>query len=166
MPLKVILVRHGKAETPSADVDDACRSLTTSGVAALESFLPRVLSRVDLPGGTECWTSLAVRAAQTASIVTRSCGCEITVRNQFLYEQDLDEFVRALAETDLGCVIAVGHVPCLENACERLCGERPVFGAGAVCAIDIPDAARPHIRHATRPVGHLAWFVQGPEVTA
>ena len=108
MSLKVILIRHGKAESASEGVDDLHRQLTREGALALAHAFPRAIALLDLPERTECWCSAAVR--------------------------------------------------------ERLCGVSLDFQPGAICAIDIFEDAQRHIGHATRPVGRLAWFVQGPVV--
>ena len=164
MSLKVILIRHGKAESASDAGDDLHRQLTREGVLALEHAFPRAFALLDLPERTECWCSSAVRARQTADIATCACGSVIRTTSGILYDQNVDELMRSLSETDAECVICVGHVPSLEHICERLCGVGLDFQPGAVCAIDIFEGAQCHISHATRPVGRLAWFVQGPVV--
>ena len=152
MSLKVILIRHGKAESASEGVDDLHRQLTREGALALEHALPRAFALLDLPERTECWCSSAVRARQTADIVTRACGSVIRTTSGILYDQNVDELMRSFSETDA------------EHVCERLCGVSLDFQPGAICAIDIFEDAQRHISHAMRPAGRLAWFVQGPVV--
>ena len=118
---------------------------------SLKVILIRAFALLDLPERTECWCSSAVRARQTADIVTRACGSVIRTTSGILYDQNVDELMRSFSETDAECVICVGHVPSLEHVCERLCGVSLDFQPGAIC-------------HAMRPAGRLAWFVQGPVV--
>ena len=166
MSLLVVLVRHGKAEPGCEEVPDEDRDLTDAGRNALRHSFSRTFSMLDLPVRTEAWVSPARRARETARLVMAATGCSLSNLNRPLYEQNTDELLRSLSQTDNECTIVVGHVPCLERACARLCGEQLDFQPGAVCAIEVPDDARRAIAMAPRPVGRLAWFVQGPEVGA
>lgn len=166
MSLLVLLVRHGKAEPSSEGVPDEQRHLTDEGRQALRHTLPRALGMLELPERTEAWVSPATRARETARLVVEAAGCAHVTYNRPLYEQDTDELLRSLSQTDNDCTIVVGHVPSLERVCARLSGERLAFQPGAVCAIEVPDEARHALATAPRPVGRLSWFVQGPATAA
>lgn len=162
MSLLVVLVRHGMAEPATEEVTDEFRMLTSDGREALRESFAQTFSTLRIPDRTEAWVSPAQRAKETAHLVMSASGCSLSNLNRPLYEQNIDELLRSLSQTDNDCTIVVGHVPSLERVCTRLCGEQLHFYPGAVCAIEIPDEARRAIAEARRPVGRLTTFVQGP----
>lgn len=164
MALDIVLVRHGDAEPRQPGVEDRFRKLTPEGISALKRAYPATFSLVRCAPLMQMWVSSAERARQTASIIQSVTGVEELVLSQILMNQDIDEFVRALSETDLDVVIAVGHIPSQERVCERLCGVKLAFAPGAAACIRIDDQARRHIARASVPLGKLQWFVQGPSL--
>ncbi|HIU24029.1 MAG TPA: hypothetical protein IAD17_03825 [Candidatus Coprovicinus avistercoris] len=162
MSLLVVLVRHGMAEPATEEVTDEFRMLTNDCREALRESFSQTFSTLRVPDRTEAWISPAQRARETAHLVMSATGCNLSNLNRPLYEQNIDELLRSLSQTDNECTIVVGHIPSLERVCERLCGEKFHFYPGAVCAIEIPDEARRVIADARRPVGKLITFVQGP----
>ena len=162
MSLLVVLVRHGMAEPATEEVTDEHRMLTEDGREALRKSFAQTFSTLRVPDRTEAWISPARRARETARLVMSASGCNLSNLNRLLYEQNIDELLRSLSQTDNECTIVVGHVPSLERICARLCGQKLRFYPGAVCAIEIPDEARRVIADARCPVGKLNTFIQGP----
>lgn len=153
----VVLVRHGKAEArgTGADVD---RKLTSAGASALAAAFPRTFSLVEAhpEGGLELWTSPAVRARQTSDEVARALGADpsLAAGHTSLLEQDEASFREELSACQAHTVVAVGHVPFMDEVCRDLCGVPLTFATGGVAAIEL---AAPGERF-----GRLLWFVQGP----
>ena len=132
---KLVLVRHGKTEVASSTGRDIDRRLTSAGLRALEMEYPRTFQLLGQDPEVSIWCSPAVRALQTAGVVAEAvdaCGIDI---HDSLYEQDLDAFLGELSEAEPETLVAVGHVPFMEDLAERLCGARPDFGTGSVMAI-------------------------------
>ena len=175
----VVLVRHGKAQTRSADIVDEDRALTEAGRRSLSAWLPRSARLLAGEGVTdvELWASPARRAVQTAKLVSaalkREAGIEMgeTVEAPSLWSQDVDEFVREVRACPAEAVVAVGHNPFCEVFTQVVCGGAMPFATGAVAAFRLDsdegaDAVRTSgAMPATMPAvsGRLLWFVQGPE---
>lgn len=157
---KLILVRHGKAAPTAPGQADFDRELTDAGRAALASVdgFMRTFYLLDAHSASHAtlWSSPAARAMQTAAEVNRALGGEIdTVPVDTLWEQDEEAFLQQLAETDADCLIAVGHIPFMNNMVERLTGITLSLKPGGMATIDLEeDGAN----------GALDWFVQGPPV--
>jgi CHAD domain-containing protein/phosphohistidine phosphatase SixA len=178
MAKTVILVRHGKAQTEAAGESDAQRPLAGSGRRAVAAWFPRVVPLLDVRKGisVQVWASPAVRTRQTAAEVV--CAFEahgVAVDGdvrvfECLWTQDVDEFLRLAREASADMVVAVGHVPFVEDACARLCGDQLSFDTGALAAIRLGgqpfdgsiDVAAPAEAVPTDSPAHLLWFMQGP----
>lgn len=156
---KLILVRHGKANPVSPGQSDFDRELTDAGRAALASAdgFMRTLYLLDAHSASHAtlWSSPAVRAIQTAREINSALGGELEcVPVDSLWEQDEDAFLRQLASTHADCLIAVGHVPFMNNLIKRLTGVELALKPGGMAAIDMDESKAP--------AGALEWFVQGP----
>ena len=153
MSRTLVLVRHGDALGREPGQTDAQRSLSEAGMRSLEEAFPRAFGLLSPTASSELWVSPALRARQTAKIANETLGIETTYDLKCLYDQDHGEFLDTYAGLGTELVVAVGHIPFMEDMAARLCGANLVFAPGAVCAIDMGDAG-------TR--GRLLWFVQGP----
>lgn len=162
MSITVVLVRHGKAEPKKEGQPDDERRLTEHGRVALSNAFPTSFSLLDPPiGDIQLWVSPTVRARQTAKEVSRVVTVTATEEHQCLRDQDVEAFLDEVDATDDGMIIAVGHVPFMNDVSGVLCGAKLPFGPGAVAAIEIPGLTRPADGKAP---GRLLWFVQGPKV--
>lgn len=154
MALTVVLIRHGEAKPKEFGQTDFARELTDEGAAALREAFPRSLSLVDVTRASELWMSTAARARATAEIANKTLGIETYREKKYMYAQDQDAFLDDLAQSNADVVVAVGHIPFMEDVCARLCGQYLGFSTGAAAAIRVNDYGR----------GRLLWFVQGPDV--
>ena len=156
MALKLVLIRHGQAKGKKLGMTDFERELTEEGAAALREAFPRHLSLVEVDEGTELWTSTAVRARQTTAIANETLGIARVREFDEMYEQDQFAFLSALSQSDATTVVAVGHIPFMEDVCARLTGVYLGFSEGAAACVEIgnrEDMSR----------CRLLWFVQGPD---
>lgn len=162
MALTVVLVRHGEARNKEFGQTDFERELTEAGAQALREAFPRALSLAQTSEASELWVSPAVRARQTAAIANDTLGIETVRELHCMYEQDQMGFLEELSQTNADVVVAVGHIPFMEDVCAHLCGSYLGFATGAAAAVEIPDSS---VRNLTRGLvrGRLLWFVQGPE---
>ena len=155
----LILVRHGKAEGPSPDRPDIERNLTPEGAAALagpDGFARTfsLMSDADR-ADARIWASSAVRAHQTAQEVARAIGDRAIEEHGSLWEQENAAFLAELAAADARCVIAVGHIPFMDEMASFLTGVSLSFKPGGAAAI----ALDPELGACS---SQLMWFVQGP----
>ena len=165
MARTLILVRHGKAEKPRLGLKDADRALVPGAAEALEATYKTTFSLLRGTESAELWVSPALRARQTAAQVSRALvgnGVKLAANRELpcLLEQDGDAFQTLLEQTpDGACVVAVGHIPFMEDELTDLTGVDLSFSPGSIAAIRLTGSPR----HATAG-GELLWFVRGPKV--
>lgn len=157
---RLILVRHGKAQTLQPGQSDFDRELTDgarSVLGSVDGFM-RSFYLLDAHSSSHAtlWSSPAVRALQTAQSISVTLGGKLEpVEVESLWEQDEKTFMEQLAATDADCLIAVGHIPFMNSMIERLTGVKLSLKPGGMASIDMdPDSAG----------GELEWFVQGPHM--
>ena len=167
MSVTLVVVRHGQAQSMAEAPSDYARRLTVGGRAALAEAFPRTFSLLDVPeGGVELWASVALRAQDTADEVARVIPVAERRESDTLFFQDVgsivDEVAERLAENRDGVVVAVGHIPSVEDLSVLFGGAQLDFSPGSVAAFELdPDL---HMLEMGRPAGKLLWFVRGPKV--
>ena len=156
----LILIRHGKAQACSLDQLDEERELTPQGIAALRSpdGFARSASLMDAEerSHAQIWVSPAMRTHQTAEALVEAIGERALEDKECLWEQDSAAFLDELGRSDAQTVIAVGHIPFMNDMVELLSGACVGFKPGAMAKLSL--------RHPLEPgCAELAWFVQGPD---
>lgn len=137
----LVLVRHGDAETRRLGESDAQRRLTPWGLKALEKAYPEFFAPLrDYVDDVVIWSSGAVRAMQTAQVVADALGIDRSAIEEHasLYAQDDDYFYGELYAAD-GIVVAVGHIPFMEDVASYLAQKPISFYKGSVAFFDCPD---------------------------
>ena len=154
---RLVLVRHG-APDYTFDGPDLERPLTEGGLRALTDALPSELSLLEPRRGVQIWTSPAKRARQTAKALAEALHQDggVVAQHDDLYAQDVGLFITEL-RLSAGTVVAVGHVPFMEQLTEYLTGDRIRFNKGAAASIVFPGQ--------TMEGAVLEWFVQGPDAS-
>ena len=126
--MKLLLVRHGKAEDVSPSGSDAERVLSESGKRRMKK-IARALSFI-AKEPTTIATSPLVRAQQTAEILAHEFDdCDVTVRSDLELGASTKELVTWLSEFDASSsVLCVGHEPGLSELDTTLLGSSaPMF---------------------------------------
>lgn len=154
--MKLLIVRHAKAEDQTAGQSDDARPLTVSGhqtarqlARAIKDFLPRVDLLV---------TSPSVRAYETAKHIARAYKrLEVTPLPALRPgATPRDVFAWLQEQSDDAMIVLVGHEPDLGGlASWLLTGDtRPIlaFKKGAACLIAFDARPAPA-------AGRLEWFV-------
>ncbi len=169
MKKTLVLMRHGKAMPYAQDQEDAERSLTEAGRAALSARLPHMLRLLEVTDGTvQIWTSPARRARQSAELLRKALReNRVLVKkvesHDCLWEQDIDWFLDELSASKADVIFAVGHVPFVEDVVEGFMGVTPSFSTGALGCLEVRLADADE-RYGAR-MGERArflWFAQGP----
>lgn len=157
----LILVRHGKAE-PGGGRPDIERPLTDAGRAALAApdGFPAIFARLDddVREQAELWVSPALRARQTAEEVAAVIGGRPLIEHESLWEQDGVAFLEELAASGARSVIAVGHIPFMNELLDWLTGEAESFSPGSVAAIRLSPTGS-----ANELGGTLLWLLKVPK---
>ena len=107
--------------------------------------------------------SKAVRARQTAEIANETLGISTFREFGSMYEQDQGRFLEHLSKCSADTVVAVGHIPFVEDLCALLTGTFLDFSTGGAAAVEISDKDMAQIATG-RVHGRLLWFIQGPKV--
>lgn len=159
MVKNLILIRHGKAEPGSLDQLDEERRLTPQGLDALRAptGFARSASLMDDSERehAQVWVSPAVRTHQTALALLDVIGERPLVEKGCLWEQDSVAFLDELEQSDAQTVIAVGHIPFMNDMVELLSGACIGFKPGAMAKLSLRGPLQPGC-------ADLSWFVQGP----
>ena len=161
----LVVMRHGQAMPSISGQPDKDRTLTEAGIMALEARLPYLLRLLQAQGRTaQVWASPAKRARQTAALLEHTLkdkGVQVDGKVQTpesLWRQDVQGFLAQLQASDQKLVFAVGHIPFVEEAVERLVGTTPAFSPGALACLEVPERKVDGVEDDAR----LLWFVQGP----
>lgn len=155
----LILVRHGKPQPSAPDIPDFDRTLTAEGIAALAAplGLARTFSLLTEEEREHAviWSSPAVRAMQTAQRISDALGGTPVVEKSSLWYQESGTFLNEVEASDAACLIAVGHIPFMNEMAAYLTGSAISFTPGAAAAIELGDVL-------DLGAGTLSWYVQGP----
>lgn len=131
--MRLILMRHGKAEERSERLADRDRALTFKGRRELNQHLPSFARY--LRGTDEChiWSSDYRRARETAEILVRYMPQTEIILKPYLATGELKPLLDDLAEMkDRATVVLVGHEPFLSEWIETLARRRTHLKKGSV----------------------------------
>jgi phosphohistidine phosphatase len=120
--MRLLVFRHGIAESRAADGTDASRALTEQGVERTRAAARGLATFADRPD--VILSSPKTRALQTAREAATAFGCEVEVLAA-LSDGPPADTLRALAARAEGTVMIVGHEPMLSELVEQACtGDR------------------------------------------
>ncbi len=147
--MKLYFLRHAEAsyDAPS----DAERALTGRGerrtrIAA--SVIDRLGVRPDV-----IYSSPRRRAYQTAAIVAKKLGMEVTIDHGLDYDFDVDVVARLIAGLDEDAeLMFVGHEPSFSEVVGDLTGADVVMKKGGLARVDVDAYSQPL-------AGVLAWLI-------
>jgi len=155
--MKLVFVRHGKAQNPTPGMDDASRRLTFGGCKDLAKSMPGLKLLIGDQKNIRLWSSPLLRAIQSASII----ACEFELKEPEIYDfissgdfaslanelGKMDSEANELAKMDSDsndtssplpdCLIIVGHQPQLSDWCQGICGEFIIFEKGGAVGMDL-----------------------------
>ena len=155
---KLVLIRHGDAKNRRLGESDAQRELTSAGLKVLQQEYPALLAplKADL-ADLQVWSSDAVRARQTAEVACDAIGvpAQDIEFHKSLYAQDYDFFYGELLAAS-GVVVAVGHIPFMEEVAADLTGTLMSFSKGCIACVEFADDVLQK--------GKLAWVARPSEV--
>ena len=165
MARTLILVRHGKAQKPQLGLADADRALVPGAAEALAATYRTAFALLRGMESAELWVSPALRARQTAAQVSRALvgnGVKIGANRELpcLLEQDADVFHKLIEQSaEDTCIVAVGHIPFMEDELVDLTGIDLSFAPGSAAALRLEVAPGRAASGA-----ELLWFVRGPRI--
>jgi len=132
-PLRVYLVRHGKAEQ-DAPGGDAARRLTAEGRAQFFTFAGGLVEKLEL---ARIVTSPFTRARQTAEILAAATGAPIAENPDLAPGRSTGRDILAWARSEGAGVALVGHNPEMAEAISAAAGRKVDVPPGSVAAIDV-----------------------------
>lgn len=151
----LLILRHAKSSWKNSDLPDHDRPLNKRGKHAA----PRVgeLLREEALIPEQIYCSTALRARETARIVSEACGFKGPLEaTGELYPGAPSDYLDVLVrlKDDIDCVLVVGHNPGLELLLGLLVGEVHTLPTAALARVELPISKWRELTPATR--GHLA----------
>jgi CHAD domain-containing protein/phosphohistidine phosphatase SixA len=138
MVKELILIRHGKAEERSAELNDSERKLTRKGERELKAMFSVLGPYIAGRKKAEIWSSRLERAAQTAAILSREIGSAKLAFRSFISEGDFESMSREVERSGgASLIVIVGHEPHLSAWTEKITGVLPDFRKGAALSISL-----------------------------
>jgi phosphohistidine phosphatase len=151
--MELILIRHGQAQAPGENLEDARRTLTSEGRKKLNRTLPSLGLLVKNLGKAQIWSSPLDRAVQTADILARIFHVTDIQRHEFVGSGDFVALCQQLSITrPSSTILIVGHEPHLGDWSRQLCGLQLPFKKGSAAGLKISSL--------TPLDSELLWFFQ------
>ena len=136
--MELILIRHGKAEERSGQMEDARRELTAEGRKKLDQTMPGLQPFLQNANRIRIWSSRLERAVQTAQIIAGLYKVAQIEYFDFISEGTSAELLAALAKVKTTeTVLLVGHEPYLGMWSEQLGGQLLPFRKGSAACFAI-----------------------------
>lgn len=150
--MKLYFFRHGHAEDAQMpDFDDFTRKLTDKGIERTKAAGKALVELGVKPA--RLYSSPRTRARETADILAKALGVEVTVREEIGFGFHIPAVETLIAELEPDAeVLFVGHEPDLSATVSALiAGGDIVMKKGGMVRVDISDA---------RPLqGALVWML-------
>ncbi len=154
--MRIILVRHARAEDQHSFSTDFDRKLTDEGRKEFEDRLPELRDKLDPKKKILIWSSPAARARQTAELLAEGIGDPKIEFYDFLYYSDYDAFCFELKYVEEDRLLfVVGHEPDLSEWAFRITGSDVKMKKGSLLAIQIWSR--------TPVKGRIEWQINGPK---
>ena len=139
--MNIILVRHAAAEACGPCMDDRDRPLTKKGILNFSRLMPALRQKTGKYNRIEVWSSPAVRAQETASILKDSLGLSEIKEFEWIYTGQMDSVMEQLKRADTcDAVIIVGHEPYLSMWCSGLLGQDLPFRKGSMACLEVDES--------------------------
>ncbi len=123
--MRIILVRHAKAEDGGGNLFDFDRQLTDEGRQRFRDLLPSLVQTLEETGSWKSliWSSPAARARQTADLLAEVLPDARMELHDFIYEGDFQAFQQELKYVEEKQILfVVGHEPDLSDWLLRISG--------------------------------------------
>ena len=140
--MKIILVRHAKAEDKREDLDDIKRHLTKKGKEKFNDLIPKLKHKLRSVDKKQIvsWSSPANRAMETAGIVIKAINLDKLITHEFIYSGNIDIFKKELEKVEDDMTLLVfGHEPTLSDWVEELTVETIKMKKGAMVSLSVTD---------------------------
>ncbi|AHM57398.1 hypothetical protein EAL2_c21170 [Peptoclostridium acidaminophilum DSM 3953] len=140
--MKIILVRHAKAQERGSTEDDSKRNLVEKGYNQAEKAARQLKHIIEHCGNTYIWSSPLARAWQTALVLEEELSIRYVQQMDFIAEgtaQDLIRNIKAVGSTD--CLIIVGHEPYLGEWVSEITGESVEFKKCQIAVLEFKEGS-------------------------
>ncbi len=135
----LLLMRHAKSSWKDTELSDIDRPLNKRGKKDAP-FMGAILAEKELVPQL-ILSSTAVRARQTAELVTAACNFSGEIRSlDYFYLAEPAAYLRGLAEVpdDLERVMVIGHNPGLEGLLQILSGRIEALPTSTIAYLALP----------------------------
>ncbi|WP_339909912.1 histidine phosphatase family protein [Symmachiella dynata] len=135
----LFIVRHAKSSWDAPELSDHDRPLNRRGKRDAPRMAQWLFEYGRIPD--RIVSSTAKRARKTAEEIANRCGvAERLELNRELYFGDPESWVELLrnTETEVVCVMLVGHNPGVEDFLEQLTGQYERLPTAAIAHVELP----------------------------
>jgi len=142
MIIKLMLIRHGKAENKVENKKDFDRTLSEKGKEEFSEFASSIQEYLSEEDSIKVWTSPLIRAKQTSKILTDTLNTNKAKEKEFIATGDSEQLFSELNTLDNeSTVVCIGHKPYLSHWTEDILGTPMSFpkGGAAVFQVDLND---------------------------
>ncbi|MDW5299187.1 MAG: CHAD domain-containing protein, partial [Sedimentibacter sp.] len=150
--MDVIFVRHGRAEDLKDKKDDAKRQLTPKGKKEIFKIISEAKKNLKADYKILIWTSSALRAEQTAQIISDELNADTISSFDFIKDGDYDSLIKQFDNVDENStVFIVGHEPYLSRWSKLIYNARISFNKGTMVGFEM-QSRNPY-------KGELIWII-------
>ncbi|WP_052078940.1 SixA phosphatase family protein [Spirochaeta lutea] len=143
----IILIRHGRAEAGSWNMDDFDRPLTPEGtewISRAAALLLQGSRSVATAKRVRIIHSNALRTTQTAeeiaAVLSRAGIAGELENDPELYQADQDHLLKLILSAETGVTMVVGHNPAIGQCAESLSGSPLAMHPGSVVVFSLDTA--------------------------
>lgn len=152
--MRLILIRHGKAENATADMTDSQRPLSRDGRQRLNNAYPTLAHYLRHLPRCQVWTSPKLRALQSAQILCRYMPDVEPIVHDFIADGSPSALSRALSScSNKDTIVIFGHEPHLSNWVHEMSGLDYSFKKGRAVILYL----KPNAPHKAICIGRLGF---------
>lgn len=152
--MKLILVRHAKAQDRSLGILDLERPLLEIGIERLQQVVPELRKLTAEDRDIALWASPAARSQETAILIGQGLGLDHISTFAFIYHGERSKLIEALrTHKQLKTLILVGHEPDLSEWIGHLTGEYHELRTAGFAVLEVTNLDPPeaHITATMQP---------------
>ena len=138
--MRLVIVRHAKAQERGSVKDDSKRELVPNGVEQAENTALQIKPLVTRCSNVYIWTSPLTRAWQTAKIIEDVLDIHYIQQKDFIESGTSLQLIEEMKQLDgTDCLIVVGHEPNVSEWTSDITGRQVHYKKGQAALLEFKD---------------------------
>ena len=138
--MRLIIVRHAKAQERGIVENDSKRELVPKGVEQAENTALQIKPLITRCSNVYIWTSPLTRAWQTAKIIEDILDIHYIQQKDFIEEGTSKQLIEEMQQLDgTDCLIVVGHEPYVSEWTSEISGKQVHYKKGQAALLEFKD---------------------------